>query len=78
MGIRLGFWHDVRCRDQTLKEAFQVLFSIFCFKEASVAEHMLFLNDRCMRNMTFIKSMHDWEIEMVTSSFNLLYSIRLS
>jgi hypothetical protein len=41
-----------------MKEAFSVLFSIARFKEASVADHMLFLNDTCQWNVTFIRSMH--------------------
>jgi hypothetical protein len=54
-----------------MKEAFSVLFSIACFKEASVADHMLFLNDTCQRNVTFIRSVHvgrwSWSLHSSTS-----------
>lgn len=60
-----------------MKAAFPLLFSIVRYKEASVAD-MLFSNYIFKWNITFIKSMHDWEVEMVTLFFNLLYCIRLS
>jgi hypothetical protein len=43
-----------------------------------VVDHLLFANDTYKWNITFIRSMHVWEIEMVTSFFNHLYSIRLN
>jgi hypothetical protein len=75
--FRIQFWHDVWIGDRTLMEAFLVLFSIACSKEALVAIHMWFSNDTCQWNVTFIKAVHDWEMELVTSFFDLLYSIRL-
>jgi hypothetical protein len=44
---KIRFWHYVWCGDQTLKEAFSVSFNIVRFKEALVAEHMLFPNNTC-------------------------------
>jgi hypothetical protein len=61
-----------------LKAAFPLFFTIVRYKEASVVDHMLFSNDIFKWNITFIKSVHDWEVEMVTLFFNLLYCIRLS
>jgi hypothetical protein len=43
-----------------------------------VEDHMLFSNDTVQWNITFIILVHDWEVEMVTSFFNLLYSFRMS
>jgi hypothetical protein len=60
----------------TLKETFPLLFSIAHFKEAC-CRHMQFSNDSCQSKVTFIRVMHDWEMELVTSFFNLLYSIGL-
>jgi hypothetical protein len=42
-----------------------------------VTDHMLFSNDTFQWNISFIILVHDWEVDMVTSFFNLLYSIRL-
>jgi hypothetical protein len=68
---KIHFWHKVWYGDQTLKEAFPVLFSIAQFKEALVANHMLFVYDTYQWNITFILFVHDWEMELVTSFFNL-------
>jgi hypothetical protein len=73
---RIRFWYDMWVGDMTLKEDFPVLFSIACFNEALVVEHVQFLNDTYYWN-NFIKFVHDWEMELVTSFFNLLYSIVL-
>jgi hypothetical protein len=40
-----------------------------------VADHMLFSNSTFHWNITFIISVHEWEMEMVTLFFNLLYSL---
>lgn len=75
----MDFFRFVRFEvgDITLKEAFPVLFSIARFKEASIADLMHISNDTCQWNVTFIIAMHDWKKELVTSYFDLLYSIGL-
>jgi hypothetical protein len=60
-----------------LKAASQELFSISHSKEASVVDHLQFSNDMLLWNITFIISVHDWEVDLITSFFNLLYSLRL-
>jgi hypothetical protein len=42
-----------------------------------MANHWQFSNDTLQWNITFIRSMHDWEVDLITSFFNLLYSLRL-
>jgi hypothetical protein len=76
-GSEIRFWRNVWCGDQTLKVAFLMLFSIARFKEASMAHHLQFSNEISQWNITFIKSVHEWEVESITSFFNLLYSPRL-
>jgi hypothetical protein len=56
---KIRFWQDVWCGDQTSKASFLV-FNIVRYKEASVADHMLFSNNTFQRNITFIKSVHHW------------------
>jgi hypothetical protein len=46
-GLKIWFRNDVWCGDQTLKEAFPVIYSIVHFKEASVANHMVVANNIC-------------------------------
>jgi len=50
------------------------------FKEAFVVDHVLFSNDTFQWNITFIRLVHDWEVEaeMVASFFNLLYSFMMN
>jgi hypothetical protein len=67
-GLKFKFCHDVWCEDQTLRAAFLELNSISRFKEASMANHLQY------SNITFSRLVHDWEVELITSFFNLLYS----
>ena len=76
-GAKVRFSYDVWCGDQTLKETLPTLFSIAHLKEASVADHMQFSNNTLEWNITCIGSVHDWEEEVVSSFFNLLYSLKL-
>jgi hypothetical protein len=39
-GSKISLFRDVRCGDQSLKVAFLKLFSIVCFKNASMANHL--------------------------------------
>jgi hypothetical protein len=65
MRWEIGLMYDVWCGDQTLKEAFLVLYRIDSFKKASVAGHMVVANI-CQWNITFTRPVHDLELEMVT------------
>jgi hypothetical protein len=74
---RMRFWHDVWWEDQTLKEAFP-MFSIARHKEALVADHVQLSNDSLQWDVPFIKAATNCEVELVTSFFNLSYSLKLS
>jgi hypothetical protein len=50
--------HDMWVGDKTLKETIPMLFTFACFKEASVANHIQFLNYTCQWNVTFIRVGH--------------------
>jgi hypothetical protein len=63
---KIELWQDIWCGDQSLKASFLVLFNIDHFKEASVADYMLFPNDTFKWNITFVRLVHDWEVEKVT------------
>jgi hypothetical protein len=76
-GSKIKFWHDLWCRDQSLKARFSNLFNIARCEEAWVANYKQFFNENLQCNISFTKSAHDWEVDFVTSSFDLLYSIRL-
>jgi hypothetical protein len=76
-GSKVWFWHDVWCEDHTLKEAFLMLFAIACFMEALVADLVQLSNNSQQWNVSFIRAVDDWEVELVTWLFNLLYSLSL-
>jgi hypothetical protein len=76
-GSKIKFSHDLWCADQLLKETFPDLFSIACCKDTWVADDMQLLNRNLQWNISFTKPMHDWEVDLVSSFFELLNYIRL-
>jgi hypothetical protein len=54
--------------------AFPALFAIACSKDAWVEENMAIVNGATQWNVLFIRPVHDWELEEVSSFFELLYS----
>lgn len=62
--------------DCSLKDFFHEIFYIKGIWML-VSEHMCIHNDEVHWNITFIRLVHDWELESVTSFFNTLYSCRM-
>jgi hypothetical protein len=55
------------------------LSELFCIardRDALVADHM-FAHNEVHWDMNFIRLVHDWEVDFVSSLFNALYSIRM-
>jgi hypothetical protein len=42
-----------------------------------VADYLMLLSDSYQWNINFLKVAHNWEVNLFTSFFNLLYSIKL-
>jgi hypothetical protein len=59
-----------------LNVLFPELFTIVCGKDAWVAENMQFHNGTIHWNILFTRSVHDWEVEVVSKFFEL-YSQRV-
>jgi hypothetical protein len=59
-----------------LKEAFPSLYDIACDKNSLVAAHMILENGSFQWDIRFIQAAHDWEVDVLSSFFTLLYSIR--
>jgi hypothetical protein len=76
-GSRILFWHDVWCGDLPLKLLFPELFTIACGKETWVAENMQRQNGNILWNILFTRPVHDWEVEVVSRFFEMLYSLKL-
>jgi hypothetical protein len=76
-GSKVRFWHDLWCGEQSLKISYSDLFSIARCKDAWVADHMQFRNGNLQWNIFFTRPVHDWEVDLVSSFFELLYSLRV-
>jgi hypothetical protein len=60
-----------------LKKTFPKLFNIARDMDALVVDHMLVNNKEVDWDMNFIRLVHDWDVDVISSLFNALYSIRL-
>jgi hypothetical protein len=74
-GSKVRFWHEWR-ENQLLKISFPDMFSIARCKDAWVANHMQFRNNNLQWNIFFIRLMHGWKVGLISSFFELLYSLR--
>jgi hypothetical protein len=45
--------------------------------EVWVADHMQFFNGNFQGNIYFTILVHNWEVDLITSFFDLFYSVRL-
>jgi hypothetical protein len=76
-GSKIRFLDDVWCREMALREAFSELYSIACVKEALVAVNLDLSSGSHKWDVSFIRAAHDWEMDVLASIFNLLYSNRM-
>jgi hypothetical protein len=77
VGLKISFWEDAWCGESPLKDTFPGLFSIARFKEASIADNMELENGTIQWNVVFTRLLHDWEVEVLASFYNCLYSRKL-
>ena len=76
-GSNIIFWDDVWCGETTLKEAYLGLYNIASAKEVSLADNMDFIGGIRQWNVSFLRLVHDWELEVLASFYTLLYSFRV-
>jgi hypothetical protein len=60
-----------------LKDAFPNLFGIACAKDASVVAHVKFSGGSTQWNISFARTTHDWEMDVFSSFFMVLYSAKV-
>jgi hypothetical protein len=77
VGSKVSFWHDHWCGDRPLKLSYPALFSIAWCKDAWVADNMLFQDGTIRCNVIFTLPVKNWEMELVLSFFEWLYSFHL-
>jgi hypothetical protein len=76
-GYNVRFWHDLWCGDRPLKLCYLVLFSIARFKDAWVVDILSMVDGVAHWNVVFTRLAQDWEVEMVISLYERLYSHRI-
>jgi hypothetical protein len=67
----------VWCGDFPLKTLFLELYTIACGKDAWVEENMQIQNSTILWNILFTRPVHDWEVEVVSRFFDLMYSFKV-
>jgi hypothetical protein len=73
-GSRISFWQVKWCRDVALKVAFPVLYGLACAKDASIATNLEILGGSNQWNVSFARVVHDWEVDVFASFFQVLHS----
>jgi hypothetical protein len=76
-GSRISFWEELWCGNSTLKEAFPGLYNIASNKEASIADNIDLSGGSRQWNVSFLRSLNDWEVDDLVSFHNLLYAHNL-
>jgi hypothetical protein len=75
-GARIRFWYDTWCGDYPLKDIFPDLYCIARDKEAFVAAHLQLRNNSIHWEVNFTRAAQDWELESISTFFDLLYSAK--
>jgi len=76
-GYNVRFWHDLWCEDMPLKLCYPVSFSIARFQDAWVVDNLSLVGGVAHWNVVFTRLAQDWEVEMVLSLYERLYSLRI-
>jgi hypothetical protein len=70
--------HDIWCANQPLKHVFPYLFSIARYKDVWVKDNFIWRNRIVEWNVIFVRSVQDWELDVVSSFFVMLYTCKVS
>uniref|UniRef100_A0A2N9IEM8 Reverse transcriptase zinc-binding domain-containing protein n=1 Tax=Fagus sylvatica TaxID=28930 RepID=A0A2N9IEM8_FAGSY len=76
-GSLIRFWDDVWCIDEPLKLAYPELYRIACVKDALVVDFVQIRGQAMHWEVTFTRLAQDWELESISSFFDLLYSTNI-
>jgi hypothetical protein len=78
LGSKILFWHDTSCGCQPLKHIYPLLYHIARYKEAWVKDNFSWRNGVVEWNVIFIHAIQDWEMDVILTFFEMLYSCKLS
>jgi hypothetical protein len=73
-GSKISFWREAWCGNSPLSEVFPGLFSLASNKEATIADNFDVVSGSRQWNISFMRSLNDWEVEDLASLYSLLYS----
>jgi hypothetical protein len=76
-GSHIRFWHDLWCGDKPLKLCYPALYSIARSPDAWVVDNLSVVKGVVHWNVLFTRYAQDWEVEMVMSFYEQLYSTRV-
>jgi len=76
-GSHIHFWHDLWCGDKPLKLCYPALYSIARSPDAWVVDNLSVVKGVVHWNVLFTRYAQDWEVEMVMSFYEQLYSTRV-
>jgi hypothetical protein len=76
-GSRISFWGEVWCGNLPLLELFPGLYGLASNKEASIADNLELVSGYRQWNISFLRSLNDWEVDELASLYSLLYSYNL-
>jgi hypothetical protein len=73
-GALLSFWQDHWCGDTPLMVRFPKLYRLASHPGASVQDLMIFDGTSHHWDVSFIRLLHDWEMESVAEFLDVIYS----
>jgi hypothetical protein len=76
-GYHVRFWHDLWCGGRPLKLCYPFLYTLARFPDAWVVNNSSVVDGVAHWNVVFTRYAQDWEVEMVLSFYEQLYSLRI-
>jgi hypothetical protein len=73
-GAHIKFWQHQWCGETTLKSRFPKLYQLVSNPEASVQELASFIGSSFHWNVSFTRSIQDWELESVAEFLDVIYT----
>jgi len=76
-GYHVRFWHDLWCGNRPLKLCYPIVYTLARFPDACVVDNLSVVDRVAHWNVVFMRYAQDWEVKMVLSFHEQLYSTRI-